>query len=162
MSAPKNSVLEQDFQQRIRPALVKARVPVRVWRQPAGRIPALRGGVVECAPGGAADLTGVPTTGSGVRLEVELKGPETPVGPGQDDWRDNVVRWGCAYDRIRYTRALDMEGNVAAAVARIAALVEFAGCLHPDDATMVHPAGGVWCTRCGWRNGGRPREVTVG
>lgn len=156
------NVLEQDYQQRLRTEITRARVPMRFWRQPTGRVPMKAGGYLECAPTGAADLSGVVTTGSGVRLEVEMKGHDTPVGEGQDDWRDNMVRWGCGYARIRYDRALSMQANLDAAVATLRAVVDVAGCLHPDAALYTHPAGGVMCTRCGWRNGGRPREVVRG
>lgn len=157
-----SDVLEQDFQQRVRTALTAAKVPVRLWRQPTGKILPRQGGAIEAAPVGAADLTGVPTSGSGARLEVELKGPRTPVGDAQDTWRDNVSTWGCGYARIRYDRKRSMEENVAAAVATIAALVDLHGCVHPDNDLVQHAAGGVLCARCGWRNGGRPREVLGG
>jgi len=157
-----SEVLEQDFQQVVRTAVTKAKIPVRLWRQPTGKILPRQGGAIDAAPSGAADLTGVPTTGSGYRIEVELKGARTKVGDDQDTWRDNMEAWGCGYARIRYDRKLSFEANVDAAVATIAALVARFGCTHPDEDLVQHAAGGVVCTRCGWRNGGRPREATGG
>ena len=70
---------EQDFQQNLRLALTRAKVPVRLWRQPAGRIRTDRDTFVECAPVGAADLTGGVTGGlrKGTRVEIEVKGART-------------------------------------------------------------------------------------
>lgn len=157
-----SDVLEQTFQQATRLALTLAKVPVKLWRQPAGKILPRQGGAVECAPPGAADLTGVCTTGSGLRLEVELKGPRTPVGEAQDTWRDCVGGWGCGYARIRYNRRRTFDENVTAAVATIDELVTRYGCVHPDEDLVQHAEGGVVCTCCGWRNGGRPREAPRG
>lgn len=157
-----SEVLEQDFQQAVRTAVTKAKIPVRLWRQPTGKILPRQGGAIEAAPPGAADLSGVPTTGSGYRIEVELKGARTKVGDDQDTWRDNMEAWCCGYARIRYDRKLSFEANVAGAVATIAELVTRYGCVHSDEDLVRHPGGGVLCTCCGWRNGGRPREAPNG
>lgn len=154
-------VLEQDFQQSLRIEVTRTLGGrVRLWRQPSGRIPAKRGGVVECAPVGAADLTGI-ITGSGVRLEVEAKGARTPTTDEQVQWRESMSERGAVALQLRYDRAINLEGNVVLACATIARAIEVAECVHPDDVLFSHPKGGMWCARCGWRNGGRAREAVL-
>jgi len=154
-------VLEQDFQQALRLEVTRSLGGrVRLWRQPSGKIPAKRGGVVECAPNGAADLTGI-ITGSGVRLEVEAKGARTPTTDEQVQWRESMSARGAVALQVRYDRAVNLEGNVVLACATIARAIELAECVHPDDVLFTHPKGGVWCARCGWRNGGRARETVL-
>jgi hypothetical protein len=152
---------EQDFQQQLRIALTAARLPVRLWRQPAGRLELARGGFVDAAPVGAADLTGF-VTGTGVRFEVEVKGPRTPVTTEQVHWREVMRAAGVPALLVRYDGKLLLEENLTAAVAEIRAAVEAAACTHPDATLICHPEGGVHCTRCGWRNGGRAREAARG
>lgn len=91
---------EQDFQQRLRLALRKAIPSIRLWRQPAGRIRTDRGTWVECAPVGAADLTGV-HLGTGRRVEVEVKGRRTPVRPDQIAWLDSLRGHGAIAVLVR-------------------------------------------------------------
>lgn len=150
---------EQEFQQVLRTAVTRAKLPLKLWRQPAGRFETRRGGFVEAAPVGAADLSGIVTTGVGVRVELELKGARTEVTEDQLQWEENHRRWGAAYARHRFNARESLEDNVARVVTDLRALCDVYGCTHPDAAVVLHPAGGAWCTRCGWRSGGREREV---
>lgn len=152
-------VLEQDFQQSLRVEVTRSLGGrLRLWRQPSGRILAARGGAVECAPVGAADLSGIihPT---GVRLEVEAKGARTPTTDDQVHWRESMSAHGAVAMQLRYDAALSLEANVVLGCATIARAIEPAACVHPDEVLVGHPRGGVWCTGCGWRSGGRAREV---
>lgn len=152
---------EQEFQQQLRIAITAAKLPVRLWRQPAGRMELARGGYVDAAPVGAADLTGV-VLGTGARIEIEVKGPRTPVTTEQVHWREVMRAAGVPALLVRYDGRLLLEENLRAALAEVRSAVDAAGCTHPDDVLVSSPAGGVWCTRCGWRNGGRPREAPRG
>lgn len=152
-------MLEQEFQQLLRPAVTRALGNrVRLWRQPSGKIQAARGGSVECAPVGAADLTGI-VAPTGARIEIELKGARTPTTDEQVLWRESMAARGAVALQLRYDRTLDIDRNIALACAEISRAVAPAACVHPDGALTSHPAGGVWCTRCWWRSGGRAREV---
>jgi hypothetical protein len=155
------AVLEQDFQQHLRVEVTRSLGGrVRLWRQPSGRVVAKRGGVVECAPVGAADLSGV-IAPTGVRLEVECKGAKTPTTDDQVRWRESMGERGAVALQLRYDAAVNMEGNLVIACATIAHAIAAAECVHPDDVLFAHPAGGVWCTGCGWRSGGRAREIAL-
>lgn len=112
---------EQEFQQRFRLAVTRAKLPVRLWRQPAGAILAKRGGSVECAPVGAADLTGGVTDGArrGVRIEIELKGEHTPTTDAQHAWETFCRASGFIYLHLRYDATLSPEDNIARAVAAL-------------------------------------------
>lgn len=157
-----STVLEQDFQQRFRTAVTAARLPVRLWRQPTGKLELAGGrGFVDAAPVGAADLTGL-VLGTGTRIELELKGPKTKVTDEQLKWRAWAGGAGAVALQVRYDGGLLLEENIARAVDALRAAVDLAACAHPDEWLVAHPAGGVWCTRCGWRNGGRAREAPHG
>ena len=112
---------EQEFQQRFRLAVTRAKLPVRLWRQPAGAILAKRGGSVECAPVGAADLTGGVTDGArrGVRIEIELKGEHTPTTDAQHAWETFCRASGFIYLRLRYNGLISEDENVTVAVAAL-------------------------------------------
>lgn len=154
-------VLEQDFQQALRLEVTRSLGGrVRLWRQPAGRFETKRGGWIEAAPVGAADLTGI-VTGPGVRLEIEAKGAKTPERPEQGQWRETMSERGAIALQLRYDASVPFEGNVVLACAAIARAIEPAECLHPDASVFAHPKGGFWCTACGWRNGGRAREAVL-
>ncbi len=133
---------------------------MRLWRQPSGGILAKSGGRVECAPEGAADLSGI-IAPTGVRLEVEMKGAKTPVTDKQIQWRESMAEcWGAVAVQLRYDPEVNLEGNLVLACATLARAVAPAACVHPDNVLVSHPDGGVWCTGCGWRSGGRAREAT--
>ena len=155
------AVLEQDFQQHLRVEVTRSLGGrVRLWRQPSGRFETKKGGWVEAAPVGAADLSGV-ISPTGVRLEVEVKGPRTPMTGAQTTWRESMGERGAVALQLRYDAAVNMEGNLVLACATIARAIAAAECVHPDDVLFAHPAGGVWCTGCGWRSGGRAREIPL-
>lgn len=154
-----SDVLEQEFQQALRPLVTREfGGRLRLWRQPVGRLELKRGGWIDAAPVGAADLTGV-IAPTGVRLEVEMKGARTPTTADQVRWRETMGgSYGAATTQIRFDPRVNLDGNLAFALAALRELVGQFECTHPDAVLTIHPAGGVWCTRCGWRNGGRPRE----
>lgn len=155
------SVLEQDFQQHLRVEVTRSLGGrVRLWRQPSGRLELKRGGFVECAPVGAADLSGV-ISPTGVRLEIEMKGARTPTTQPQTHWRESMGERGAVALQLRYDPKVNLDGNLVLACATIARAIAAAECVHPDDVLFAHPAGGVWCTGCGWRSGGRAREVAL-
>lgn len=114
---------EQDFQQRLRLAITAARLPVRLWRQPAGRLE-LAGskGFVEAAPVGAADLTGI-VAPEGWRIEIEVKGPRTPVTTEQVHWREVMREAGAIALLVRYDGKLLEDENLRAAVETIRAAI---------------------------------------
>ncbi len=156
-----DAMLEQEFQQHLRVEVTRSLGGrVRLWRQPTGKIRPLRGGAVECAPVGAADLTGI-VSGSGVRLEVECKGAKTPTTDEQVQWRESMRERGAVVLELRYDPDVNLDGNLVLACAALARAIEPAECLHPDEVIFRHPKGGIWCSRCGWRNGGRTREVVL-
>jgi hypothetical protein len=114
-------VTEQDFQQNLRLALTRAKVPVRLWRQPAGRIRTDRDTFVECAPVGAADLTGGVTGGlrKGTRVEIEVKGARTATTDAQLAWESFCRASGFVYLRIRYDADRSLDENLERAVAAV-------------------------------------------
>jgi hypothetical protein len=114
-------VTEQESQQHFRVAVTRAKIPLRLWRQPAGSILAKRGGAVECAPVGAADLTGGVTRGprKGVRIEIEMKGPDTPTTKAQRTWEAFCRASGFLYLRIRYDADRSLDENLERAVAAV-------------------------------------------
>lgn len=112
---------EQEFQQRVRLALTAAKLPVRLWRQPAGRIRTDRNTFVECAPVGAADLTGMVTDGPqrGRRVEIEVKGHRTETTDAQRAWGAWCRSVGAIYLHLRYDAGLSPEDNIERAVAAV-------------------------------------------
>ena len=160
MTSRAADVLEQEFQQLLRLEATRSLGGlVRLWRQPAGKLELKRGGWIEAAPNGAADLTGI-VAPTGVRLELEVKGAKTKVTDEQVHWRESMGERGAVALQVRFDPDVNTEGNVVLACAEIARAVQAAACVHPDEVLVSHPAGGVWCTGCGWRSGGRPREAT--
>lgn len=115
---------EQDFQQQLRIAVTAAKLPVRLWRQPTGRLE-LAGtkGFVEAAPIGAADLTGV-VSPEGWRIEIEVKGPRTPVTTEQVHWRETMREAGAIALLVRYDGKLSEDENLRAAVETIRTAIE--------------------------------------
>lgn len=113
---------EQDFQQRLRTAITAAKLPVRLWRQPAGRLELSRGGFVDAAPVGAADLTGV-VVPEGWRIEIEVKGPRTPTTTEQVHWREFMAASGAIALQVRYDGQLLLEENLLRAVEEIRAAI---------------------------------------
>ena len=111
-------MLEQDFQQALRIELAAALPELRLWRQPSGRVPAARGGVVEGAPNGAADLSGI-VRPEGWRVEVEVKGAKTPETDDQRRWRAFIVDCGGVALQVRYVAGLDLEANVVRGAALV-------------------------------------------
>jgi len=114
---------EQDFQQQLRVAITAAKLPVRLWRQPAGRLELARGGWVDAAPVGAADLTGV-VVPEGWRIEIEVKGPRTRTTPEQIHWREQLAACGAIALQVRYDGRLLADENLAAGVEAIRAAIE--------------------------------------
>lgn len=114
---------EQEFQQRLRLALRAAVPSVRLWRQPAGRIRTDRGTWVECAPVGAADLSGI-ISGPGWRLEVEVKGAKTRTEPEQTRWLEAMRAHGAVALLVRYDASVTLEENVARACGEIAEAIQ--------------------------------------
>lgn len=159
----KLTVLEQTFQQNFRTAVTAARpkLPLRLWRQPAGSVEAKRGGYVECAPVGAADLSGI-VAPEGWRLEIEMKAETTVESDEQGPWAKFIRDSGGIAFQLRYDESLSMEENLAAATSALRAAVvlrRLRDCQHPYAEVHAHPAGGVVCARCGWR---APEAVTRG
>lgn len=92
---------EQDWQNALRLVLPRA-LPVKLHRQQAGRHKVERGGVVQGAPVGAADLSGW-VVGAGLRVEVEAKYGAGRLRPAQRQWlsvcaADGVVALVLTYD----------------------------------------------------------------
>lgn len=118
------SMLEQEFQQRFRTAVTDAqpKLPLRIWRQPAGRIAAKRGGYVECAPVGAADLSGI-VKPEGWRIEVEMKAATTAESNEQGPWAEFIRESGGIAFQLRYDEALSMEENLARSVEALRAAI---------------------------------------
>lgn len=116
---------EQDYQNELMVAL-SATTLVRVWRQPAGSVPASRGGVVKCAPVGAADLTGLVIEGlsRGTRVEIECKGPRAPHTDEQKHWAAKMVEWGAVYVLARAKRDETLEAFAARATAEVLAAID--------------------------------------
>ena len=114
---------EQCFQQHLRLAITREFPAVRLWRQPAGRIRTDRGTQVECAPVGAADLTGI-VEPEGWRIEVEVKGYRTPITNEQQAWGTFVRDRGGVYLLARYNADLPLDENLSVAVADLRIVVE--------------------------------------
>ena len=120
------SELEQDYQNAFMIAL-SATGRVHVHRQPAGAIPAARGGVVKCAPVGSADVTGGVTEPGpcwGVRLELEVKGPLTPHTDEQKQWAAKCAEWGFIHLLLRARRGEALDAFAARATAEVLAAID--------------------------------------
>ena len=109
-------MLESTFQGALRLAVTRElHDRVALWRQPAGKILAKRGGAVEAAPVGAADLSGI-LKGSGIRLEIELKMPGKKRSAAQVAWGHTLHAWGAVYLCLTYRKGLSLELNVEQAL----------------------------------------------
>lgn len=113
---------EQDYQNALMVALSQSG-RVRVWRQNAGQVRALAGGVVKGAPVGAADLCGV-VLGAGTLLQVEVKGAATPTTLEQEKWAEAVRGWGGVYALVRARRGEALEVFAARGCAEVLAAVD--------------------------------------
>ncbi len=92
---------EQAFMQALRLALPRL-LPVKFFRQVPGRRKVHRGGVMQGAPVGAADLTGY-VIGPGRRIELEVKHGAGRLSPAQRQWikvcaSEGVLALVVAYD----------------------------------------------------------------
>lgn len=89
---------EQAFMRALMPALVAA-LPIRIWRQNAGKFETTRGHWVEGAPKGAADLVGLVIAGQhkGRHLEIEVKGPKGRQTDEQRNWERRIREFGGIY-----------------------------------------------------------------
>lgn len=117
---------EQDYQNVLMVAL-SATKRVQIQRQPAGSVPAARGGVVKCGPIGCADVTGgIIERGPcwGVRVEVEVKGPTTPQTEQQKHWAVMCGEWGYVYVLARAKRGESLEAFAARACALVLAAID--------------------------------------
>jgi hypothetical protein len=83
---------EQPFKQALRKRIF-LQLRIELWPQPPGKLQLKRGGWIECAPVGAADLTGL-VTPEGWRLEIECKGKNTPETEAQRAWRAWIIARG--------------------------------------------------------------------
>jgi hypothetical protein len=120
--APAHLDREQTWQNVLRLVLPRV-LPVKLHRQQAGKHKVERGGVVQGAPVGAADLSGW-VVGAGLRVEVEAKYGDGKLRPAQRQWlavcaADGVVALVLTYDE----RASTLLNTQAAVDALRAALL---------------------------------------
>lgn len=108
---------EQAFQNELMLALSRTG-RVRVWRQPAGNIPAKRGGMVKAAPEGASDIAGL-VIGTGRLLQIECKGVRTEVSEQQIAWLTKVRAWGGVGLLVRLERGESAEQGAQRACAEV-------------------------------------------
>ena len=116
------SISEQDFSNALRVAITAARCGVTLWRQPAGKVRTDRGTWVECAPVGAADLTGV-VAPEGWRVELEVKGAKTRESPEQRHWRERMTALGCLALTLRLDASRTLAENASDAAATVRAAI---------------------------------------
>ena len=116
------SLSEQDFSNALRVAITAARLGVTLWRQPAGKVRTDRGTWVECAPVGAADLTGV-VAPEGWRVELEIKGARTRETPEQVRWRERMTALGCLALTLRLDAARTLAENASDAAETVRAAI---------------------------------------
>ena len=116
------SISEQDFSNALRVAITAARCGVTLWRQPAGKVRTDRGTWVECAPVGAADLTGV-VAPEGWRVEIEVKGAKTRESPEQRHWRERMTALGCLALTLRLDASRTLAENATDAAATVRAAI---------------------------------------
>lgn len=98
---------EQAFMQVLRLALPRL-LPVKFFRQVPGRHQVHRGGVMQGAPVGAADLTGY-VIGPGRRIELEVKHGAGKLRPEQRQWIEVCASEGV----LALVVAYDIQGNTA-------------------------------------------------
>ena len=116
------TISEQDFSNALRVAITAARLGVTLWRQPAGKVRTDRGTWVECAPVGAADLTGV-VAPEGWRVEIEVKGAKTRESPEQRHWRERMTALGCLALTLRLDASRTLAENASDAAATVRAAI---------------------------------------
>lgn len=121
------AVKEAEFLDALRLA-IGGRRDVRIWRQLVGNFWTRYGDgdfrpVSAGPPKGAADLSGL-VIGSGKRLEIEVKGPGGKLRPEQEQFRQNMLAWGCVHMVCVYDPDLSMMENVAREMARLDAHVK--------------------------------------
>jgi hypothetical protein len=116
------SLSEQDFSNALRVAITAARCGVTLWRQPAGKVRTDRGTWVECAPVGAADLTGV-VAPEGWRVELEVKGARTRETPEQVHWRERMTALGCVALTLRLDAGRTLAENASDAAETVRAAI---------------------------------------
>jgi hypothetical protein len=116
------SLSEQDFSNALRVAITAARFGVTLWRQPAGKVRTDRGTWVECAPVGAADLTGV-VAPEGWRVELEVKGAKTRETPEQRHWRERMTALGCVALTLRLDAGRTLAENASDAAETVRAAI---------------------------------------
>ena len=116
------SLSEQDFSNALRVAITAARCGVTLWRQPAGKVRTDRGTWVECAPVGAADLTGVVAL-EGWRVELEVKGARTRETPEQVRWRERMTALGCVALTLRLDASRTLAQNASDAAETVRAAI---------------------------------------
>ena len=117
------TISEQDFSNALRVAITAARLGVTLWRQPAGKVRTDRGTWVECAPVGAADLTGV-VAPEGWRVELEIKGAKTRETPEQVRWRERMTALGCVALTLRLDAARTLAENATDAAETVRRAVQ--------------------------------------
>jgi hypothetical protein len=116
------SLSEQDFSNALRVAITAARCGVTLWRQPAGKVRTDRGTWVECAPVGAADLTGV-VAPEGWRVELEIKGAKTRETPEQRHWKERMTALGCVALTLRLDAGRTLAENASDAAETVRAAI---------------------------------------
>ena len=116
------SLSEQDFSNALRVAITAARLGVTLWRQPAGKVRTDRGTWIECAPVGAADLTGV-VAPEGWRVELEVKGAKTRETPEQRHWKERMAALGCVALTLRLDASRTLAENATDAAETVRAAI---------------------------------------
>ena len=116
------TISEQDFSNALRVAVTAARCGVTLRRQPAGKVRTDRGTWVECAPVGAADLTGV-VAPEGWRVELEVKGARTRETPEQVRWRERMTALGCVALTLRLDASRTLAQNASDAAETVRAAI---------------------------------------
>lgn len=113
---------EQDWQNALRLVLPRC-LPVKLVRQQAGRHKVERGGIVQGAPVGAADLSGW-IVGRGVRVEIEVKYGDRKVDPAQRRWLDALAGDGCVALVLRYDTTGNTLTNLYATIEAVRAALD--------------------------------------
>ena len=126
--AKKKHPNEIEFMKRVMLALGSGQ-SIRLWRQNVGQVPVRdhSGKVLSIfdagPPNGAADISGV-VIPEGWRLEIEVKAAKGKRSKDQEQWAENVERWGCVYVLVDYDPALDIEANVELAQRKVRHTIE--------------------------------------
>lgn len=117
------TISEQDFSNALRVAVTAAHLGVTLWRQPAGKVRTDRGTWIECAPVGAADLTGV-VAPEGWRVELEVKGAKTRETPEQRHWKERMTALGCLALTLRLDASRTLSENASDAAETVRRAVQ--------------------------------------